>query len=343
MRAATKLCYSLRLSLTSSSPNQRLLYSTTSLEESIKTAIKTQNFHQIPDLLLTAPKPHKNPNPNPFSFLSSFSEILQTQIIDQILQSLIPIRPRSRTHATHSFLLSQTLQNPNPNPNSLPLALAVLQRTIRCGCIPVPQTHLSLSIAWLDRRQSAGEILSEMRQIGYRPDLNTCNYLISSLCSIDETSEAVRVLQGMRIAGCDPDSESYDMVIGSVCGRRWTDDAVEMVREMVEEFGLSPKQGTVVRAVAAMRANREVHRAAEMVGFLQRKGCGVGFQSYEMVVEGCLEREEFVLAGKVMMEMVGKGFIPYIRVRQEVVEGLASVGEEKLACAVRQRLAELEF
>lgn len=107
-------------------------------------------------------------------------------------------------------------------------------------------------------------------------------------------------------------------------------------------MGLMPRQGTVGRVVAAMRANREMRRAAEMVGFLEREGCEVGFESYEMVMEGCVERGEYVLAGKVVMEMTRRGLIPYIGMRQRVVEGLASIGERELACAVRQRLAELK-
>jgi hypothetical protein len=41
------------------------------------------------------------------------------------------------------------------------------------------------------------------------------------------------------------------------------------------------------------------------------------------------------------MGMTEKGFIPYIKVRQKVVEGLIDAGEWKLACTVRERFAAL--
>lgn len=180
-----------------------------------------------------------------------------------------------------------------------------------------------------------------MQSIGYRPDCGTCNYLISSLCAIDELAEAVTVLKGMGRAGCAPDLESYGTVIGAMCGFGKTTDAAEMMKEMVAKIGLTPRQETVVKVAAALRANKEIWKAVEMIEFLERKGFHVGFETYELVVEGCLECREFVLAGKVVMKMTGRGFIPYIRVRQKVVEGLAGVGECELACAVRQRFSEL--
>ncbi|KAF8408992.1 hypothetical protein HHK36_005063 [Tetracentron sinense] len=338
----TKFCkcfQDLRQSFLQSYVLHSISSSQTLLEESIQAAIKTKTYHQIPDLLSSTIVEPKN-NFNPFSFLSTFSNDLKTQIIDEILQSFITLRPRTRPHLAHAYLLSHTLQNPNP----LPIALAVLQRTLRSGAVPVPQTHLSLSSAWLDRRrqsQSVSDILSDLRSIGYFPDRSTCNYLIASLCAVDQWTEAVRVLKEMGGAGCEPDSESYSLVIGKMCERRKSGEAVELVKEMVGEIGLTPKQRVLVRVVAAMRANREIRGGVEMIEFLERRGCNVGFESYEMVVEGCLERGEFVLGGKVVMAMVGRGFLPYIGVRQRVFEGLIGVGQWKLACAVRQRLAQL--
>ncbi|PQM38633.1 pentatricopeptide repeat-containing protein [Prunus yedoensis var. nudiflora] len=101
-----------------------------------------------------------------FSFLSTFPHNLRTQVVDEILQSFIPLRPRSRAQITYSYLLSFTLQCSNP----FPLALAILQRTLRSGCTPVPQTLLLLSSAWLNCRNeshSVSKILLEMQSIGY--------------------------------------------------------------------------------------------------------------------------------------------------------------------------------
>ncbi|OVA17271.1 Pentatricopeptide repeat [Macleaya cordata] len=334
----------LRCSLFHSIPS-----SSQTLEESIKAAIETKTYHQIPDLLIstttTSSPPYGNPN-NPFSFLSSFSQPLKTKIIDEILQSFIPLRPRSRPQIAYAYLLSYTLQDPNP----FPLALAVLQRTLRSGCLPSPQTHLSLSSAWLDRRQHCSlrsttvfDILSEVQSIGYRPDRGTCNYLISSLCAVDELGESVRVLEGMGSAGCDPDSESYGTVISAMCEARRTKEAEALVREM-GRVGVVLRQGTVGRIVAAMKANGEVRRGVQMVRWLEREGYGggIGFEVYEMVVEGCLERGEFILAGEMVMDMAEKGFIPYVGVRLMVFERLVGVGKPELAYLVRQKLATLK-
>ncbi|KAJ1391863.1 Tetratricopeptide-like helical domain superfamily [Sesbania bispinosa] len=209
----------------------------------------------------------------------------------------------------------------------------------------IPQTHVLLSSAWLDQRclsQSVANILLEMQSIGYHPDCGTCNYLLSSLCAVDQLVEAVKVLKGMGGAGCIPDSNSYGIVIGAMCRVRRTAEAEDLIKQMVVKYGLTPGQGTLVKLLAALRANREIWKSVEMIEFLEKEGNSVGFESYELVIEGCLEKREYVLAGKVAMGMTERGFIPYIKVRQKIIEGLTSIDEWKIACAVRQRFAALK-
>lgn len=309
------------------------------LEESIREAVETKAFDKIPELLSASKKSCQNPNP--FSFLSTFSESHRIRVIDDILQSFISFRPRFRPRLAYSSLLSYTLEGPNP----LPLAFAVVQRTLRSGCIPAPQTHLSLSRAWLHRRKQSHTvdcILSEINSIGYSLDCGTCNYLILSLCKIDHIAEAVEVLRGMSRAGCIPDLDSYGTLIAEMSELRMTNRVVETVKEMVGVHLLNPRKETVVKAVNAMRANREIWRAVEIIEFLESEGVDVGFEAYESVLEGCLEVRQFVLSGKFVIKMTERGFIPYIRVRQRVFEGLVTIGETELASVVRQRFAELK-
>lgn len=309
------------------------------LEESIKAVIEAKNYEKIPDLLATSKGSCENPNP--FSFLSTFPEKLRTNIVDEILQTFISLRPRSRPWLVYSSLLSYTLQSPNP----LPLALAVLQRTLRSGCLPVPQTHVLLSTAWLERQwqyPSVSNILLEMQSIGYHPDSGICNYLVLSLCKVDQLDEAVKVLKGMAGAGCIPDLDSYGTLLGKMSELRRTSDIVEMMKEMVATFSLNPRQNMLLKVAAAFRANKETWRAVEMIEFLESKDVDVGFDVYDLVLKLCLECRQFVLAGKLVMRMTRKGFIPYISMRQRVLEGLASVDELELASAVRQQFKDLK-
>lgn len=119
----------------------------TPLEETLIAAVESKCYLKIPDLFDSLKQ--SNNNPSPFSFLSTFPFNLRTQVIDEIIQSLIPIRPRFRNSIVYSSLLSYTLQNSN----LFPLSLAIIQSTLRSGCLPVPQTHVFLSSAWLDRRR----------------------------------------------------------------------------------------------------------------------------------------------------------------------------------------------
>ncbi|GAA0138801.1 hypothetical protein LIER_00477 [Lithospermum erythrorhizon] len=315
------------------------LCSSHSLSQSISNAVQTKEYHHILNLL-NDPKTSLQ-NPNPFAFLTSYPQSTQTRIIDQMLQSFISIRPRSRPRLVYSCLLSYTLQTTK----HLPLALAIIQRTIRSGCLPLPQTYLFLSKAWLNRRkecESVSSILLEMQSVGYTPDTGTCNYLISSLCKVDHVDEAVRVLKGMIVAGCIPDLDSYGTLICEMCELRMTDGVCVMIKEMVGKFGLNPRQGMVVKMLDTLQANKEIWRAVEVIEFLESWNVYLGFEGYEVVLEGCLESRQFILAAKTAMKMTDRGFIPYIKVRQKMVEGLANIGELELACAVRRRFSELK-
>ncbi|CAI9089694.1 OLC1v1024313C2 [Oldenlandia corymbosa var. corymbosa] len=306
------------------------VFSPDSLEESIKAAVEARNYAEIPDLLTGSQM--SCPKSNPFSFLTRFPIKQRTTIVDDILESLVSQRPRSRPHIAYSCLLMYTLQSLDP----LPLAFAVLQRMLRSGCLPVPETHLLLSTAWLQCRsqsQSVSNILLEMQNIGYNPDSGICNYLILSLCRADQLKEAFKVLKGMGRAGCVPDLDTYGTLIAAMADLKMTSNVVELMKEMVGTFGLCPRQQLLVKVTRLFRANKEFQRAIEMIEYLESKDVHVGFDVYELVLEGCLDGREFVLAGKLVMSMTGKGYIPYITVRQRVVEGLYSINEMELASA----------
>ncbi|KAK9056308.1 hypothetical protein SSX86_027398 [Deinandra increscens subsp. villosa] len=309
------------------------------LEQSIKSAIETKSYQQIADIL-SASKGTSQAS-NPFSFLSNFNQEHRTKITDEILQSFIPLRPRNRPQLAYAYLLSFTLQSSNP----LPLSLAILQRTLRSGCTPVPQTHLLLSSVWLHQRKqpdhTVANMLLQMHSIGYNPDGGVCNYLISSLCKVDQYEEAVQVLRSMGGAGCVPDLDSFGSVIGLLCHLRKTKYIEVLMKEMVTKFRLSPRNEMLLKVLKSMRANKDVHEAVEMISYLEGMNIQIGFESYELVVEMCLESSLFVLAGKVVMRMTNRGFIPYIKVRQKVFEGLTAVGELEFAYILKSRFTEL--
>ncbi|KAL0404503.1 UNVERIFIED_CONTAM: Pentatricopeptide repeat-containing protein [Sesamum radiatum] len=190
-----------------------------SLEESVQAAVEANAYQQIPELLNASRDSCQTPNP--FSFLSTFSESHGVHVVDEILQSFILIQPRSQLGVAYSCLLTYTLESRNP----LPLALAIIQRMLRSGGHPVPQTHLLLSKAWVEGRQrSLGVscILDEMHSLGYSPHCGTCNYLIISLCKVNQFEEAVKVLREMGGGCCIPNLDTYGTLISEVAELRRT-------------------------------------------------------------------------------------------------------------------------
>ncbi|EPS66163.1 hypothetical protein M569_08615, partial [Genlisea aurea] len=291
--------------------------------ETLRSAVESKAYYRIPEILLDSSN-LSSASPNPFSFLSSLSEAHQIQVIDEILQYFIPIRPRSRPVMAYSCLLYHTLENPS----LLPLSLSVVQRTLRSGCVPPPRTQSLLSEAWIDcrRSNSVSGMLTGMLRFGYSPDSGTCNHLIFSLCKNDQLEEAANVVKGMQAAGCVPDSDSYGFIIDRMIDLKRSDEALRTADEMVRVHGLVPRNGTVLKAVRAAGGG-DVSKRVELIELLEDAGGGVGvaFEAYESVLEGCVKARRWILAGKFALRMAGKGFIPYIGMRRMVVEGLVSV------------------
>lgn len=138
-----------------------------------------------------------------------------------------------------------------------------------------------------------------------------------------------------------PDSESYWKVVERCCESKNFELGLELMRFMVEEEGMMLKKGMVGRLVKAMRKVREVRKSVEVVRWLERQGCEVEFDGYARIVEGCLENKEFVLAGKVFVEMTKRGFLPFAKVRRKVFDGLAGIGQHELAGDVRRLLFDI--
>lgn len=144
----------------------------------------------------------------------------------------------------------------------------------------------------------------------------------------------------MSKAGCVHDVESFSSVISPLCDLRKTKCVEEIMKEMVCKYRLSPRKEMVVKVMKSMRANKEADKTVEMVNFLEERGIEIGFESYELVVETCLDSNLFILAGKVALRMTNKGFIPYIKMRQKLFQRLADSGQTELAYILRNRFTE---
>ncbi|KAJ0449068.1 hypothetical protein HanHA89_Chr17g0724161 [Helianthus annuus] len=74
------------------------------LEQSIKSAIEAKTYRQIADIFNASKEASQASNP--FSFLSNFHHQHRAKIIDEILQSFIPLRPRNHPQRAYAYLLS---------------------------------------------------------------------------------------------------------------------------------------------------------------------------------------------------------------------------------------------
>ncbi|KAK7273556.1 hypothetical protein RIF29_14612 [Crotalaria pallida] len=129
------------------------------------------------------------------------------------------------------------------------------------------------------------------------------------LVQVDQLVEAVKILKGMGGAGCIPYFYSYGIVIGALCKVRKTVEEEDMMKQMVVKHGPTPGQGTLVKLFVTLRVNREIWKAVELIEFLDKEGYSVGFESYKLVVEGCVEKREHVLPGKVAVRMLVHFFV----------------------------------
>lgn len=173
----------------------------------------------------------------------------------------------------------------------------------------------------------ACELFDEMRKEGIRPTATTFGTLISALTSASLQDEAFRVKDEMlRRYNLKPNVYIYTSLVKALCKDNELDYAIRLKEEMASdpEIGLDAAiYTTLIRAL--FRAGRK----GEVVSVLEEmktKGVKAETTTYNAIIAGFCEEEDFNASFEALREMKRRGCKPDVVSYNTIVVGMCRAG-----------------
>ncbi|XP_072972394.1 pentatricopeptide repeat-containing protein At1g74900, mitochondrial [Typha angustifolia] len=180
-------------------------------------------------------------------------------------------------------------------------ARKVFDEMVGQGCLPSVATYNALIqvICKKGKVQDAVLMFEEMVGKGYTPNVVTYTVLIRGLCHAGKMARAMELFDTMTHEGCEPSVQTYNVVIRYWCEEGEIETGLEMFARMGERGDCLPNLDTYNVIISAM--------------FVRKRP------------------EDMVVAGKMVMEMVERGYLPRRFVFNRVLNGLLLTGNQEFA------------
>ncbi|KAK7285386.1 hypothetical protein RJT34_20155 [Clitoria ternatea] len=176
-------------------------------------------------------------------------------------------------------------------------------------------------------------VFDEMVREGVVPNVASFNALIQVLCKKDSVENAVLVFEEMVRKGGVPNLISYNVVIRGLCHVGDMEKALKFMGRM-EKHGLQPSVQTYNVVIRYFCDAGEIEKALEMFGKMGDGSCLPNLDTYNVLISAMFVRkkcEDLVVAGKLLIEMVDRGFLPRKFTFNRVLNGLVLTGNQDFA------------
>ncbi|XP_022137741.1 pentatricopeptide repeat-containing protein At1g74900, mitochondrial [Momordica charantia] len=179
-------------------------------------------------------------------------------------------------------------------------ARKVFDEMVGEGVLPSTATYNAMIqvLCKKDSVENAVLLFEEMMKKGYVPNLTTYNVVIRGLCHVGNMERAMEFMERMRTGGCEPNVQTYNVVIRYFC------DAgdIEKGLDVFEKMG--------------------------------RGDCLPNMDTYNVLISAMFVRkksDDLVVAGKLLLEMIDRGFLPRKFTFNRVLNGLLLTGNQAFA------------
>ncbi|XP_010526038.1 PREDICTED: pentatricopeptide repeat-containing protein At1g74900, mitochondrial [Tarenaya hassleriana] len=179
----------------------------------------------------------------------------------------------------------------------------------------------------------ARNVFDEMIREGVLPSVATYNALIQVLCKKDSVENAIVVFEEMSRKGYEPNVTTYNVLIRGLCHAGQFDRSVELMQRMKKE-GCEPNVQTYNIMIRYDSDCGEIDRALDLFEKMGSGDCLPNLDTYNIVISAMFVRkrpEDMVVAGKLLIEMVERGFIPRKFTFNRVLDGLLLTGNQSFA------------
>ncbi|XP_031403385.1 pentatricopeptide repeat-containing protein At1g74900, mitochondrial [Punica granatum] len=180
----------------------------------------------------------------------------------------------------------------------------------------------------------ARKVFDEMVKEGILPSVATYNAMIQVFCKKDNVENALLVFDEMLRKGYAPNTTTYNVVIRGLCHAGHMDRAVDFMMRMHGD-GCKPNVQTYNVVIRYFCDAGEIERGLDLFGKMRGEGDYLpNLDTYHILISSMFVRkksDDLVVAGKLLIEMVDRGFMPRKFTFNRVLNGLLLTGNQDFA------------
>lgn len=179
----------------------------------------------------------------------------------------------------------------------------------------------------------ARKVFKEMIKEGILPSVATYNALIQVLCKKDGVPNAILVFEEMIEKGYTPNSTTYNLIIRGLCHVGEFKRSVEYMKRM-RDFKCEPNVQTYNLLIRYYCDEGKIEKSLELFGKMDGGDCLPNLDTYNILISKMFVRkksDDLLVAGKLLIEMVDRGFMPRKFTFNRVLNGLLITGNQGFA------------
>lgn len=191
----------------------------------------------------------------------------------------------------------------------------------------------------------ARRLFDEMVQEGVLPNVATYNAFIQVLCKKDSVESAINLFKEMVGKGYVPNAMTYNLLIRGLCHVGEMDRASEYVTLMRND-GCEPNVQTYNLLIRYYCDAGEIEKALGVFENMGSRECLPNLDTYNVLISSMFVRqksEDLVVAGRLLVEMVDRGFVPTKLTFNRVLDGLLVTGNQPFAREILRLLSGCGF
>ncbi|OIV89474.1 hypothetical protein TanjilG_20936 [Lupinus angustifolius] len=168
---------------------------------------------------------------------------------------------------------------------------------------------------------------------GVVPSVATYNALIQVLCKKDNVQNAALVFAEMVRKGCVPNLTTYNVLIRGLCHSGDMERALELMARM-EKDDCRPNVQTYNVVIRYFCDAGDIEKGLNMFEKMGDGSCLPNLDTYNILIGAMFVRkksDDLVVAGKLLLEMIDRGFLPRKFTFNRVLNGLALTGNQDFA------------
>lgn len=203
----------------------------------------------------------------------------------------------------------------------------------KCEIDVVTYTTVVHGLGLVGEVKRARKVFDEMIDAGVLPSVATYNAFIQILCKKDCVENATLVFDEMVKKGYVPNSTTYGVLIRGWCHVGKMDRAMEYMHRMKSDE-CEPNVQTYNVVIRYYSDDGEIEKALEVFEKMDRGECLPNLDTYNVLISAMFVRktaDDLLVAGKLLIEMVDRGFLPRKFTYNRVLNGLLLTGHQEFA------------